>query len=295
LEGKTVTSVTASKHAVLAGTKEGVFISKDGGASWHERNAGLTEPHVRWLGYHLNDPWLAFAGTEPAAVFVSSDGAESWRECAEVADMRDANGWALPYSPEAGCVRGFAFHGSRGYAAVEQGGLLRSDDGGRSWRLAGGSTGDPKAPVLGDRIHSDVHSVIVHPSSPDAVSAPTGGGLFVSEDGGETWTKRYDCYCRAVWADADDRGHLILGPADGVDSYGRIEETTDGGETWHDASEGLNSPWSHRMVDRFVQVDDELMAVLSDGQVMAAPLDTLNWRRVFEELGRVLAVAPLET
>ncbi len=295
LEGQAVTSVTASKYAILAGTRNGIFVSRDNGVSWEETNEGLTERHIRWLAYHLNDPWLAFAGTEPADIFVSDDGAETWEECPEVADLRDANGWYLPYSPEAGCVRGFAFHGSRGYAAVEQGGLLRTDDGGRSWRLAGGSTGDPHAPVLGARIHTDVHSVAVHPSSPDLVFAPTGGGLYVSEDGGETWSELYDCYCRAVWVDADDPDHLIFGPADGVDAAGRIEETTDGGQTWQEVSHGLDVPWSHHMVDRFTQVGGALMAVLSNGELIAAPLETLQWARVLDRLDRVAAVAVLET
>lgn len=294
LTGQRVTSVTASKYAILAGTRNGVFISWSDGESWEEPNEGLAESHIRGLAYHLNDPWLAFAGTEPAAIFVSNDGAETWHECPEVAELRDANGWYLPYSPEAGCVRGFAFHGSRGYAAVEQGGLLRTDDGGRSWRLAGGSTGDPHAPVLGSRIHSDVHSVTVHPSSPDLVYAPTGGGLFVSKDGGETWTEVYDCYCRAVWVDPTDPNHLIFGPADGVDSNGRIERTTDGGESWEPASEGLEVPWPRHMVERFTQVGDGLMAVLSNGDLIAAPLEPLAWRRVLEDLKGVAAVAVLE-
>ncbi len=293
LEGRAVTSVAASRYALLAGTRDGIFVSRDRGASWEEASEGLTEHHVRWLAYHLNDPWLAFAGTEPAAIFVSDDGAETWEECPAVAGLRDANGWYLPYSPEAGCVRGFAFHGSRGYAAVEQGGLLRTEDGGRSWRLAGGSTGDPHSPVLGDRIHTDVHSVTVHPSSPDLVFGPTGGGLYASEDGGETWTELYDCYCRAVWVDADDPDHLIFGPADGVDSNGRIEETTDGGQTWTEASHGLDVPWRDHMVERFTQVGGDLMAVLSNGRVVAAPLETLAWRRTIDSVDDAAAIEGL--
>lgn len=139
LDGRSVTSVTATKHAILAGTRD----KRD---SWERTNRGLTQRHIRSVAYHLNDPWLAFAGTEPAAIFVSDDGARRWRECPGDSDLRDANGWYLPYSPEAGCVRGFAFHGVRGYAAVEQGRLLRSDDGGRSWRLAGGARTIPTPP-----------------------------------------------------------------------------------------------------------------------------------------------------
>jgi len=295
LDGEPVTSVSASKYAILAGTRNGILVSRDGGATWQETNRGVTEPHIRWLAYHFNDPWLAFAGTEPAAILVSDDGVDSWRECPEVAELRDANGWYLPYSPEAGCVRGFAFNGSRGYAAVEQGGLLRTDDVGRSWRLAGGSTGDPHAPMLERRIHSDVHSVVVHPSSPDLVFAPTGGGFYTSDDGGETWRELYDCYCRAVWVDPEDPDHLVLGPADGVDSEGRIEKSLDGGETWEDASLGLEAPWSHHMVERLEQVGGKLMAVLSNGDLAAAPLETLAWQHVFPDLPGVAAAASLET
>ena len=83
------------------------------------------------------------AGTEPAGIFVSRDGAANWRECPEVGQLRDAHHWFLPYSPAAGCVRGFAFHGQRAYAAVEVGGVLRSDDEAQTWQLAAGSDGNP--------------------------------------------------------------------------------------------------------------------------------------------------------
>jgi photosystem II stability/assembly factor-like uncharacterized protein len=149
--------------------------------------------------------------------------------------------------------------------------------------------------VLDSRIHSDVHSVDVHPSSPDLVFAPTGGGLYKSEDGGETWSQLYDCYCRAVWPDPDDPDHLVFGPADGVDSNGRIEMTEDGGETWTDASEGLDAPWADYMVGRIERVGDELMAVLSNGDLVAAPLDTLVWRRLLPVVSGVTAVTTLET
>ncbi|MGC9522880.1 MAG: WD40/YVTN/BNR-like repeat-containing protein [Anaerolineae bacterium] len=143
-------------------------------------------------------------------------------------------------------------------------------------------------------IHPDVHSVNVHPSSPNAVIAPTGGGLYVSSDGGARWQRLYRCYCRAVWVDPGRADHMVFGPADSVDENGRIEETHNAGETWERADEGLDTAWPRHMVERFLEVDGELLAVLSNGELIAAPLDTLKWRSVIPAVQQVNAVAALE-
>ncbi len=285
------TSVIAREGVVLAGTRNGVFRSVDGGHTWTGASVGLIEPYVRWMAFHPDISDLEFAGTEPADIFVSHDGGDNWRECPEVAALRDLHRWSLPYSPRAGCVRGFSFYGERGYAAVEVGGVLRSDDRGDIWRLAEGSNGDPDldgppAPL----IYPDVHSINVHPSSADFVFAPTGGGFYRSSDGGKTWALLYDCYCRACWLDPSDAEHIVFGPADGVSRNGRIEETRDGGKTWLNASTGTAAPWAHHMVERFTQVGDDLVAVLSNGEVLAAPLGTLHWKRVLAELTGVTCI-----
>ena len=289
-----VTSVIAREGVILAGTTKGVFRSEDEGQTWREASNGLTAPHVRWMAFHPDVSDLEFAGTEPAEIFVSHDGGDSWRACPEVAQLRDQFQWSLPYSPEAGCVRGFAFHASRVYAAVEVGGVLVSDDRGETWRLAEGSDGKPDLEGPPEPfVYPDVHSLEVHPSSQDLVYAPTGGGFYRSKDGGKTWKLFYDCYCRAVWVDPQDPEHMILGPADGVDRNGRIEESRDGGETWSLASIGLQVPWRRGMVERFFQADDELFAVLSNGQVLRASLSTLEWNRVLPNIDDVNAMTGL--
>jgi photosystem II stability/assembly factor-like uncharacterized protein len=279
-----VTSVAVSGQEILAGTREGIQRSRDGGRSWNDAGTGLDIRYVRWLAYHPTMAGRAYAGTEPAGLFVTNDGGETWRGCPEVGALRDRFNWFLPYSPEAGCVRGFAFHGDRAYAAVEVGGLLRSDDAGETWRLADGSTGEPVfgTPATG-LIHADVHSVEGHPSSADLVFAATAGGLFISSDGGVTWTPRHaGSYCRAVWVDPDDTDHLVLGPADGVSQNGRIEESRDGGTTWIPASDGLDLPWPDRMIERFAQVDETLYAVANDGRVFRRRLGIARWEQIYQ-------------
>jgi hypothetical protein len=71
---------------------------------------------------------------------------------------------------------------------------------------------------------------------------------------------------------------LILGPADSVGRNGRIEETHNGGQTWQLASTGLRVPWRHHIVERFFQVNGDLLA-------------TLEWRSILPAVIGVAAVA----
>jgi photosystem II stability/assembly factor-like uncharacterized protein len=289
-----VTSATARAGMILAGTQNGIFRSHDEGKTWNEASHGLTEPHVRWIAFHPEISDLAFAGTEPANIFISQNGGDSWSLCAEVPQLRDQFKWSLPYSPEAGCVRGFAFHGSCIYAAVEVGGVLLSDDRGETWKLAEGSDGKPDlAGPPEPWVYPDVHSLEVHPSSKDLVYAPTGGGFYRSNDGGKTWKLFYDCYCRAVWVEPGNPDHMILGPADGVDRNGRIEESQDGGQTWSMASNGLHVPWRRGMVERFLQADDEVFAVLSTGQLLSTSLSAIEWKPTLPGITGINAVATI--
>jgi photosystem II stability/assembly factor-like uncharacterized protein len=297
LTEKSLTSITVSDDIILAGSTAGIWRSSDNGKSWNEANKNLAIRHVRWMAHTLFPQTTFLAGTEPAGIFVSRDGGKTWNSSPEVSKLRDANGWFLPYSPEAGCVRGFAAakpenHHGRIYAAVEVGGVLISDDSGNTWRLAEGSDGSPNMNRdLGTMIHPDVHSITVHPTSSDLVTAATGGGLYRSTDGGRNWKNIYRCYIRAIWVDPADHQHMIAGPADGVSRRGRIEESYDGGQNWHLASDGMMpAPWSRHMVERFVQFDNDLFAVLSNGELWLKSLNETKWHRVFSEIPRIKAM-----
>lgn len=292
LEDKHATSVIAREGVILAGTRDGVYRSDDLGDSWQDANQGLDTHHIRWLAYHPEISDFELAGTEPAGIYISRDGGESWQAAPELEELRQRFGWYLPYSPAAGCVRGFALHGEDIYAAVEVGGVLVSRDGGESWKLADGSRDYPhSAPP--PFIHPDVHSIAVHPTTAQMLYAPTGGGFYRSWDGGSTWTQLYHCYCRAVWVDPADPEHILLGPADSVDRNGRIEQSLDGGRSWQPASADLEVPWSNHMVERFVQVEDEMLAVLSNGDLLSAPSASLEWRRILPDIKGVAAAASL--
>ncbi len=297
LNDRPLTSITVAERVVVAGFAEGIWRSTDEGKTWKPANEGLSVPYVRRLEASSKPASLILAGTEPAGIFVSYDGGSSWTIDSGVVKLRDANGWFLPYSPRSGCVRGFAFAGSgpdkgRIYAAVEVGGVLVSDDNGRSWQLAAGSDGRPGMNRdLGKLIHPDVHAITVHPSSSDRVTAATGGGLFRSTDGGRSWHTIHPGYIRAVWVSPDDPEHLVAGPVDGVSRNGRIEESRDGGRTWHPAANGMQASWVRHMVERFAQVNEELFAVLSNGELWSRKRGGSKWDRLLPEIAQVKDIA----
>jgi hypothetical protein len=133
--------------------------------------------------------------------------------------------------------------------------------------------------------------VAVHAISPDMVFAATGGGLFRSRNGGDSWEQLYGGYCRALWLDPADPEHILFGPADSVDQNGRMVESVDGGRNWKLSSRGLQAPWPDHMVERFVPVDQKLFAILSNGQVIAAPLVATAWRYAFPNVEKATAIA----
>jgi photosystem II stability/assembly factor-like uncharacterized protein len=294
LAEQTITCVSIRGTTLLAGTNDGIWRSEDAGQSWQEANQGLSIRHARWIAHHPSVDGLAFAGTEPAGIFVTRDGGVTWRGCPEVERLRDQHRWFLPYSPGAGCVRSFACHGERIYAAVEIGGLLRSDDFGATWRLVEASTGDPdyNAAVPRTFLHPDIHEVVVLPTSPDMLFAATMRGLYRSADGGRKWLHVYaDCYIRALWIDPSDSRYLVAGPADDVEINGQIEESRDEGWSWRVAMAGLPGPWRRSVVERLTPVGEELFAVVANGQLFAASPATLEWRRVLANLPDAYGVA----
>jgi photosystem II stability/assembly factor-like uncharacterized protein len=287
LQGHTVTALATRGDQAWAGTLEGLWRSPDGGATWQPADAGLSVRHVRSLALYpglAGDAGLLLAGTEPAAIFASHDAGVTWTESADVARLRDARAWSLPYSPAAGCVRGFASTtGSPTlYAAVEVGGVLRSDDAGATWQLLDGG------------VHPDVHAVAQPPDAPDLVYAATGGGSFRSQDGGQSWDLIGEGYVRAVWIDPDHPQVVLTGPARYVGAMGRIERSGSRGDTWTLASDGLRVPMSD-MVENFVGAGSHVLALTSDGALYTARRGLWIWRPLDLGLPSIRAVVVEDT
>jgi photosystem II stability/assembly factor-like uncharacterized protein len=252
----------------------GAYRSEDEGESWTRIDDDLEAGAVTGV-LQTSSALLCVAG---GRLWRSTDAGHTWARAADGVQV---------IAP--------ASRGGSLWAAGENG-VLRSDDDGASWRLADGSSGQPDfdEPAAG-AVHADVHAVYAQGASPELVHAATARGPYRSDDGGATWRRlRGGCYTRALWVDPAEPDHLLLGVADSVrDKNGRIEESVDGGARWLPASDGADAPWPEAMVERFRRLEDELVAVLSDGRLFARRDGQPAWRRILEELPAATDVAQL--
>jgi photosystem II stability/assembly factor-like uncharacterized protein len=258
-----VTALYADGEVVLAGTYgDGLF--RRGGDEW-ERVADGT--------FRFVTPELA--GTEPARVLHSGDGGRTWEELPGIAEIPGHEQWFLPYSPRAGASRNVYASGDRLLVAGEVAGLLRSDDGGRSWVCE---------PVDGDE---DIHQVTGHPDDPDLLFVSLGtaalhergehGGIARSRDGGRTWERVETDYTRSAIVPPARPDLLVAGPARRVGRLGRIVVSADGGDSWEPAGDGIELPMPD-MVELFVpSPDGSVWAVCSGGRLLRAEPGEWRW------------------
>jgi hypothetical protein len=156
---------------------------------------------------------VVYAGTEPSAVFRSDTGGDSWVDLAGLRALPSADTWSFPPRPHTHHVRWIEADlrvADRVFVAIEAGALVRTFDGGRTWR---------------DRVRggpSDTHTAMTHPLAPGRIYSAAGDGYFESTDAGESWRSPKDglkhLYLVGVAADPADPDTVIVSATDGPGS-----------------------------------------------------------------------------
>lgn len=245
LEGSFVSALTRLEDgALIAGTHGlGVARSDDAGLTWKLANAGLSHFDV-WVvkAERLDGRERLFAGTLPAHLFVSDDGAATWRELTALRAVPSAPQWSFPPPPHQGHVLDIGVLEEKLYVGIEVGALLRSDDGGASFT---------ELPVNPDVSEVDIHRLVLHPRRPRRIIAATGWGLIASDDAGATWRKRERLpgidYPIPLLAHPDDPDLLFVAGGEGWPpnwyqigrSRAKIARSRDGGASWQRLLGGL--------------------------------------------------------
>lgn len=208
----------------------GIYRSTDGGKSWTQVLKGenatsgasdlsmdATNPRILYAAMwdHQRMPWTVRSGGSGSGIWKSVDGGTTWTRLSEgLPKLMGKIGVSVsPANPD----RVFAI------VEAEQGGLYRSDDAGKNWRLLSSDrliqtrswyymniSADPKnaevvwvsnAPLLrsidGGRTfatvpatHGDNHGVWINPTDSRYIANANDGGASISLDGGKSWSSQ---------------------------------------------------------------------------------------------------------
>lgn len=161
---------------------QGLWFSEDEGRSWQRLGEGTLPERIMSLavsphesGGAYREVWL---GSEPSALYQSSDGGQTWTDFPSLLDLPSESSWSFPPRPYTHHVRTILVdlhEPQRIFAGIELGGVMKSEDGGLNWQ-------DRKP---GSQF--DVHSLTMTPAARNRVYEAAGGGFAQSRDGGASW------------------------------------------------------------------------------------------------------------
>jgi photosystem II stability/assembly factor-like uncharacterized protein len=222
-----------------------VYRSSDNGDNWTETDNGITERgrSIRGITIDPNDPRVVYAASEVdvaaweeethqpgvqgygGEVYKSSDGGQNWARIWSGENIARYI-WVDPRDSNRLYVTTGIFDRAPANSSPETRGgvgILRSEDGGRSWTVLNESNG------LSGLI---IPSLFMHPQNPDILVAAVSnfgiGGVFVTYDGGDTWTRMQD------GPTASDAVEISMSDPDVWYSAteGLISRSDDAGRTW---------------------------------------------------------------
>ncbi len=271
----------------------GVVRSTDGGASWEDSSPGVSEPSTYSLrGFDVQGKTVLYLGTEPVGLYRSEDGGQSWTDLAAVRTAPMHERWQFPspdHDPHLKTLAVDPRDGAVIYAGVEQGALLKTTDGGQTWR-------DLDQVVDYDPfVYKDIHQVTLRPGNPDEVVITTGLGIFRSLDAGESWTQLTDSSFRIGYPDQlvyapDDAQRMFVAGGFATPNFwveqktakGTVMISEDGGLTWRAPASGF--PESRANVEALTLCafpgGYEIFAGTTEGEVFVSADQGESWQKI---------------
>ncbi len=250
-----------------------VWRSDDLGGTWQETpNGAVRFPEDTdatlarvWQLQPGAEEGVIWAGTEPGAIFRSTDRGETFTLERGLWDHPHRTEWNAGFG-------GQAFHTIQPHptepgsvlAAISTGGVYRTRDDGASWAPA--NQGVKAEFFPGERHYPEfgqcVHKVSRSPVSPERLYLQNHGGVYRSDDGGDTWQdiapglpSEFGFAIVAHPREADTVYTFPITEAGArwpVDGKARVYRSTDAGATWAALGEGTLP-------------DDYFVAVMRDG------------------------------
>lgn len=233
-------------------TEAGVYKTVDGGSTWAQVNAGLTDPAVDALWLSQESPSTVVVGTNSTGIFRSTDGGGHWTLRAQY-----------------GATTSFLQVGGTLYAATAQG-VVSSTDSGATWSMVKSTMVPARALAAGGGLiyaGLDNGQVLVYSSGIWTTTVPTANGtvwsitvnpnnsqnafvvewngyqtpdLYVTQNGGSSWNPDGTISCPVQVAAFDAITGVLYAGCDG-----QLWKSSDDGGSW---SQLTSASWDVRLI-----------------------------------------------
>ena len=213
IEGINVTTIVSDpqdNNAIYVGSEtRGLFYSYDGGIGWNQF-ATFNTGHVRSIAVHPQNKCTIFASINNR-ILQSNDCSRTWQQV-----YFDPRTDAIIYTLAIDNFDPMIMYAGTGYGDV-----LKSEDGGMSWRTV-------------HRVNTQIVQILIGPDTRTVYVGTPFNGIYKTTDKGQTWTQIVD----TIYNAGLDPGNLTNMAFDYKNNvlivsslYGLIQ-TEDGGDTW---------------------------------------------------------------
>lgn len=227
-------------RAVMTSYGDGVYKSTDAGKTWKSMGLKATQ-HISRIIIHPKNPDILFVAAQGAlygpnkerGIFKSEDGGMSWSQVLYVNDLTGCSELSMDYNNPLVMYAAMWEHQRLPWKVISGGpgsGLYKTTDGGKSWKKIhkGLPKEKGKMAIAVSRSNSEKVYALIESDSDKEL-----GGLFVSNNGGEKWSRVSSDHSliQRAWYYIE----LFIDPTDDQKVYvlnASAQRSIDGGKTW---------------------------------------------------------------
>ena len=253
-----------------------------------------------------DEPDLLYCGVEPAALFESRDGGDTWTLVRGLFEHPHRPRWM----PGNG---GLTLHTivldpaepRRMYVGISAGGVYRTEDGGRTWTAQNRGIRAMFMPGKYPEFGQCVHKIAMHPARPERLFLQNHWGLYRSDDRAENWkdigTGVPSDFGFPVVMHPTNPDCVYVVPVESdqfrcaCDGRLRVYRTRNGGASWEALTRGLPQDGAYETVLRDAMTADALKPAgiyfgTRNGQLFGSRDEGKTWRRILDGLPAIICI-----
>jgi serine/threonine protein kinase/photosystem II stability/assembly factor-like uncharacterized protein len=252
------------------------------------------------------EPETLYCGVEPAALFESRDGGESWSLIRGLYEHPHRPRWI----PSNGglflhTIVPDAAERSRMYVAVSAAGVYRTEDDGKTWQARNSGVRVVFLPEKYPEFGQCVHKIVLHPARPERLFLQNHWGIYRSDNRGDSWQD----IARGLPSDfgfgmvmhPHDPDTVYILPVESdefrctPDGHLRVYRTRNAGASWDALERGLPQKGAYETILRDAFSSDSLDPAgiyfgTRSGKLYASRDEGKSWKKILEGLPQIMCV-----